>query len=162
MEAAAELAGFFAAHGIWCVSDGGPLIPMLAFEKSDGKRQLVRLAVDDLGKAARMGQQWLDENREGALRAVLVCDGFITLPSGKTDALILEARSYGPPVQSFRMAVPYRNREGPSGFAVHRPKFLGFEGGEPDQDELAAAFFRGVDRHEEGARVWNAHLDQSQ
>jgi hypothetical protein len=36
VEAVAEPAGFFAAHGIWCVSDGGALVPMLAFERPGG------------------------------------------------------------------------------------------------------------------------------
>jgi hypothetical protein len=48
MEAVAEHAGFFAAHGIWCVSDGGPLIPMLAFERPGGKREMIRFVMDRL------------------------------------------------------------------------------------------------------------------
>jgi hypothetical protein len=85
----------------------------------------------------------------------------VTLPSGKTDALLLEARCYGEGGGGFGMAIPYRNAEDPAGFAVYRPKFLSVEGAEPDHDALAEAFFRGVDSHEEGAKVWNAHLDQS-
>ena len=48
MDAVAEHAGFFAAHGIWCVSDDGPLIPMLAFERANGKREMIRFVLDKL------------------------------------------------------------------------------------------------------------------
>jgi hypothetical protein len=43
--------------------------------------------------------------------------------------------------------------------AVYRPKFLKVPGRyESDQSELAAAFFAGVDSHEQAAAVWGAHL----
>jgi hypothetical protein len=59
------------------------------------------------------------------------------------------------------MGVPYRSSDSPHGFAVFRPKFLGFGGGQPDFNRLREEFFRGVDKHEKGAAVWNANLDQS-
>jgi hypothetical protein len=58
MEAATELAGFFAAHAVWSVSDGETLIPLLGYEAGDGMRQLVRLAserIADGALAARTG-----------------------------------------------------------------------------------------------------------
>jgi hypothetical protein len=75
MLATAELAGSFAAHGVWCVSEGGPLTPMLAHEMPDGSRHMMRLVMDDLRKAVDFGRRRLEENPEGARRAVLVCDG---------------------------------------------------------------------------------------
>ncbi len=161
MEAVAEQAGFFAAHGIWCITGGEPLIPMLAFERPGGKREMMRLVSDQLEVGVEQGRQWLADNPEGATHAVLVFDAFITLEGGKTDALVIEARQYQPQRAGFTMAVPYRNPDSPQGFAVFRPKFVGFEGPEPAFKELGEAFFRGVDTHEKGAAVWNAHLDQS-
>jgi hypothetical protein len=32
---------------------------------------------------------------------------------------------------------------------------------EPEPEELATAFFQGVDQHKEGAAVWEAHMDES-
>lgn len=58
------------------------------------------------------------------------------------------------------MAVPYRNAADAAGFAVYRPKFLDVIGAASDYSLLAETFFRGVDRHERGAAVWNAHIDQ--
>ena len=48
MERAVELAGFFAAHGIWCVSDGEPLTPMLAQESAANGRNMLRFASEQL------------------------------------------------------------------------------------------------------------------
>jgi hypothetical protein len=162
MEAVVEHAGFFAAHGIWCVAEGGPLIPMLAFERPDGKRSMMRFVMDQLEAGVAQGRQWLADNPEGATHAILVFDGFIALKDGKTDALFVEAVQYQPERAGFSMAIPYRSAKSPQGFAVFRPKFLGFEGAQPDFNELGEAFFRGVDKHDEGAKVWNAKLDQSQ
>jgi hypothetical protein len=160
---AARLAGFFAAHAIWCVSDGGPLIPILAVELGDGTRQVNRLLGDKLAQGVEMGRQWLESNHFSAQRAVLVADGFVTLPSGRIDALLLDVRDYCEPPSSFSMAVPYRVREHQEGFAVFRPKFVAYPGasGEADYEAAASAFFAGVDEHEEGAKVWNAHIDQT-
>jgi hypothetical protein len=161
MNESARLAGFFAAHGVWCVSDSGPLIPMLAYEGPDGSRRMVRFAAEALETGVDQGRKWLAENPDGAIRAVLVYDGYVTLPSGKTDALLIEVRSYQDPEVSYTMAVPYRNAEHPSGFAVYKPKFVSFNGGEPKYDELAGAFFQRVDQHEKGSAVWNRYIDQS-
>jgi hypothetical protein len=61
-----------------------------------------------------------------------------------------------------KVAVPYRPRSAPQGFAVYRPKFINVAGAdELDYAALAAAFFAGVDSHEQAAAVWNAHLDQT-
>lgn len=161
METLAELAGFFAAHGIWCVSDDGPLTSMLAFERPGGEREMIRFAADQLEVGVEQGRQWLADNPAGATLAALVFDGFITLESGRTDALFIEAVRYQPERAGFAMAVPYRSSDRPEGFAVFRPKFLGFDGPEPAFDRLGEAFFRGVDSHEKGSAVWNESIDQS-
>jgi len=161
MNATGELAGFFAAHAVWCVSDGETLVPILACESSDGSRQMERIEAEQLQDAVRDGKDRLATNPESAARAVLVYDGFVTLNGAKTDALIIDAIEYGAPNTGFTMAVPYRHANDAADFAVFRPKFLGFEGLEPSWHALGEAFFHGVDRHEKGAAVWNASLDQS-
>ena len=161
MNATGELAGFFAAHAVWCVSDAETLVPIFAYESSDGSRQMERIEADELQDAVRHAKERLATNPESASRGVLVYDGFVTLPDGTTDALIVDAVDYGPPRVGFTMAVPYRHAADAAGFAVFRPKFLGFEGVEPSWDAISEAFFRGVERHEKGAAVWNASLDQS-
>lgn len=154
----ARLAGFFAAHGVWSVSDGGPLTPLLGYDEVNGQRGMTRFVAEDIAEGARKGREELETNPAGRLRAVLVLDAYIHLESGKVDALIAEAVEYGPAPKKLVIAVPYR----PEPFAVHRPKFLEIEGF-PDAEtgNLADAFFAGVDAHEQGNAVWSAHLDES-
>ena len=161
MDVLGEMAGFFVAHAVWCVSDADTLTPIMAYRFADGSKQMVRIADEQLEDAVRRGKDWLEHNPEAAAHAVLVFDGLITLADGKTDALIVNATDYGPPRLGFTMAIPYRPSDNPAGFAVYRPKFLDFEGSEPSWEALGEAFFRGVDQHEKGSAVWNASLDQS-
>jgi hypothetical protein len=158
----AKLAGFFAAHAVWCISDGETLVPLVGFEGSDGSQQMYRFATKYLQDGVSQGKEWLARNPESARRAVLVYDGFITLSSGKTDALIIEAMEFEAARTELMMAVPYRHANSPNGFAVHRLKFLSIKGHEQAFDLLSEEFFRGVDQHEKGAAVWNANVDQSQ
>jgi hypothetical protein len=162
MRETARLAGFFAAHGVWSVADGGTLTPLLGYEQADGGRGMDRFVSDDLSGAVLSGQEALQDNRRGSVRAVLVIDAHIQLDTGRTDALIVEAVEYGPVRQSMKMAVPYRPQSAPQGFAVYRPKLIAVTGvNEPGYAALADAFFAGIDSHEQAVAVWNAHLDQT-
>jgi hypothetical protein len=161
MELAVRLAGFLAAHAVWCVSDGDMLIPLMGLETLDGKRQMHRFMAERIEEGVRQGQDRLARNSDGASRAALVYDGFITLPTGKIDALLVDIRDYGSPLRSLLMAVPYRPVNSQQGFAVHRPKFLSFTGPEPDFQAVGSAFFQGVDSHDKAAPVWSRNLDES-
>ncbi|MGO1070937.1 hypothetical protein [Lysobacter sp. CA199] len=161
MNQAIRLAGFFAAHAVWCVADGEDLIPIYAFETEQGERQMVRYASEQIETGVGEARARLSLNPDQARHAVLVHDGYVTLPSGRTDALILSVRDY-PGDLAATMAVPYRNAAHPQGFAVHRPKFLDWRGvSDPDYDALGESFFAGVEEHEMGDRVWQAKLDDS-
>lgn len=167
MTAVAKQAGVLAAHAIWCVSDGGPLVPFVGLELAGGKQNLVRFMDEEcLERAVERAKTHFLANTEGALFATLIYDGYITLPDGKTDALFLESRVYCEPPLLLAMAVPYRNAEDPGGFAVYRPKFQSVSIpdsiSDPDYDALGKAFFAGVDGHEKGADAWSRHMDQGQ
>jgi hypothetical protein len=161
MPAAMELAGFFTAHAVWSVSDGETLIPILGFETQGGQRQMARLVGERLEEGVARGQEWMANNPDGAARAVLIVDAFITLPGSKTDALIATIRDFTNDDAEITMAIPYRPASHASGFAVHRPKFLDFKGPEPDWKSVGEALWRGIESHEKGAAVWNQHLDES-
>ena len=162
MHDTARLAGFFAAHGIWSVSEGATLIPMLGFEHADGGRGMDRFVTDDIGDGANTGMEALHRNQRSAARAVLVVDGYVHLEYGKTDSLIVSAMEYGASGLSMTVAVPYRPQPSPLGFAIYHPKFLEISGVEPDDYQtLGEAFFDGVDSHENAAEIWNAHYDPS-
>lgn len=161
MDSAIELAGFIVAHSVWCVSEGETLVPLIAYDTSDGKRHMLRLASDRMEDGAASGNEWLATNPDHASRAVLVYDGFITIQNKKTDALIVIVRDYSQGEAELTMALPYRPATDSNAFAVHRPKFIDFKGGEPGWDKVAQAFWVGVESHEKGAKVWNEHLDES-
>jgi hypothetical protein len=158
---AATLAGFFAAHAVWCICEGETLVSILAYKRSDGTQEFQRIEDERLEDAVARGNAWLEENPESATCGVLIYDGFITIASSKLDALIMEIREFGERLGALRIVVPYQQAESPTGFAVHRPKF--FDANAPNQDiaALAAAFFKGVERHEKGSAIWNAHIDES-
>jgi hypothetical protein len=158
---AVELAGFFAAHAVWCVCEGETLVPILAFPDQGGAQQFRRLEDERLEDAVARGQQWLAGNPERLTYAVLVYDGFITLASGKTDALVLEVREYEPWNRELRIVVPYRHASASGGFAVHRPKFFDSTRTTLEISALADGFWRGVAKHEKGSVVWNEHLDEA-
>lgn len=155
---AEEFAGFLMAHALWSVSEGGTLTPMIGYVK-EGERSLLQIADGDMKEMVDRGQAWMEANPEEAEHAVFIHDGFVRLPTGRTDALVAYIRDYGPPPMSLQIVVPYRNAKSGQ-FAVHRPKFQAFSG-IPDLAALGEAFFRGINSHEHGARIWNEHLDQS-
>jgi hypothetical protein len=159
---ASELAGYFAAHAIWCVSDGETLTPMLAYTTEDNERRMERLIVnDDLAASVAYGKQRLESNEMDATDAVLLFDGRIPVGKEKLDAIIIEMRAYFSPDSEAVIAVPYAPKA--SGrFRVHKPKLLGWKDCDDfDMDAALRAFFEGVNRHEKGAKVWNDCLDES-
>lgn len=161
MITASELAGFITAHAIWCVSDADGFVPMVAFTTEDGERKLERLVFDDAGAAVEHGRKRLEEDPFSANDGVLAYNGRITIEGDKLDAIILEMRSYGFPWAKAVIAVPYTPANS-STFRVHRPKLIAWhECDDFDINAALEAFFRGIDSHEQGAKVWKATLDQS-
>ncbi len=158
---AVELAGFFLAHAVWSIHEGGPLVPLVAFENAQG-RNMVRFAAEDSRQGVMAAQQFLTANEPSATHAVMVCDAFVTYGDVRKDTLIASVVAYGEPEQSLTIGIPYTPSTEAAPFAVHRPKFLEQVGlGEEDLDGLGEALFRGVDAHEQAGPIWNAALDQS-
>jgi hypothetical protein len=157
--AAAVMAGFFAAHAVWSVSDGETLVPMYAYVDASGQRHLDRLT-GGTSESVSAGRKRLSENPDHAASAILIFDGYIPIADAKTDALILEVRNYGDHATSVTMAVPYVPATSKSPFRVYRPKVMEFPTTENAQ-EFIEAFWKGVEEHTKGAEVWNSHIDQS-
>jgi hypothetical protein len=158
---AAALAGYFIAHGVWSVSDGAPVAPLVAHEGVGG-RGFQKFVTDDVGASALQAEAWLETNPQGAERAVLVLDGFADLDGVRRDALIARVVEYGPPRRVLHIVLPYRPRDADGGFAVHSPRFGGAEGLDAvDLEQLGQAFFAGVGAHAAASPIWTAHLDES-
>lgn len=161
MIVASEFAGFFAAHAIWCVSDGATLIPMLAYTTKGNQRKMERFAHDNLAAAVECGKGKLQSIEMNANDAVLLYDGRITVRDQKLDAIIIEMRAYLSPDSAVVMAVPYTPKSD-GHFRVHKPKLLAWHQCEDfDRTSAMEAFFRGVAAHEKGAEIWNTCLDES-
>src|ERR1700730_8404526 len=133
MFASALLAGFFAAHAVWSVSEGETLVPIYAYIDPSGGRHLERLVTGTFEGSVDEGRKWLAENPHHALCAVLIFDGFIPLADGKTDALVLEIANYGDAAASVTMAVPYVPKSTKAAFKVYRPKITKFPAGQNAQ-----------------------------
>ncbi len=162
MLALADLTGRILAHGVWCVSDPEVFIPLIAHEK-DGKRGMMRVARDTLEEGVEEGKRWLDKNPDGVERAMLLFDGYLTLPGGpKRDALFLRAVEYGPAPLVVELALPYVPGGTAEGFKVGSPKVLKSDGIAEDRwEEFFAAFWVGAKGHADAAKVWARHLDDS-
>lgn len=161
MITAAKLAGFFAAHAIWSVSDSEMLTPMFAFTTAAGERRMDRLAGNDLEKIVVLGKARLAANEDDADDAAFLFDGRIPIGERKYDAIIVEMRAYFSPRSAATLGIPYTPKSA-GGFRVHKPKILQWQNCEDfSLQNVVSAFFEGVDAHEQGAKVWNAALDQS-
>ena len=161
MITASKLAGVFAAHAIWCVSDGETLTPMLAYTTADGERTLERLMVCNEEASVAYGKEKLASNEMDATDAVLLYDGRIPIGKDKVDAIIIEVRAYFSPDAEAILAVPYTPKSSGT-FRVHKPKLLGWTNCEDfDVNAALQSFFEGVDAHEKGAKIWNDCLDES-
>lgn len=159
--AAAALAGYFVAHGLWSVSDGAPVVPMVAHEGEAG-RGYQRFMGEDASTGARRAEEWMSENPHGVSRAVMVVDGYAELDGVRHDALIAHVIEYGPPRRSLHIVLPYRRKDDAAGFAVHSPRFGGAEGLDAvDLEALGQAFFAGVGAHSAASEIWTDHLDES-
>ena len=161
MITAAKPSGFFAAHAIWCVSDGDTLIPMVAYTTEAGERKMERFAHDDLESAVDAAKARLDSGELNADDAALIYDGRITLESGKLDAVMIEMRTEFSPGSQATIAVPY-SPANPGTFRVHKPKLLQWDQCEDfDLDSALESFFEGVAEHEKGNQIWSQSLDES-
>ena len=161
MITASKLAGFFAAHAIWSVSEGDALIPMLAYTREIDDRTMERFVGEDLAQGVAEGKRKLQSNVMDADDAALVYDGLITIRREKVDAIIVEMRAYFSPESEAIIAVPYTPGS-KEVFRVHRPKLLVWKYCDDfGTEDVIHSFFDGVAEHEAGSKVWSECLDES-
>jgi hypothetical protein len=150
-----ELAGFVAAHAVWSLSEGDGFAPFIAHTTEGGERKMTPLA------DVAAGREQIAANPMNADDAVLVHAGRINGPNGPLDAVILEMRCYDIPGAEAAIAVPYTPKSSGQ-FRVHQPTLARWDGCDDfDIDTAFQAFFHGIESHEQGAKVWNAALDES-
>ena len=103
---ASELAGFFAAHAVWSLSESDSFSPLFAYTTEDGEKKMERL-VGDLPAAVEHGRQRLEGNEVDAIDAVLLYDARIPADNEKLDAVVIEMRSHCFPWAKATIAIPY-------------------------------------------------------
>lgn len=155
-----EQAGFLLAHALWGASEGGgPHAAVLSFERA-GERELLRLSPEQVEAGVTFGQEWLANNPEAVPWAVLVYDGYVELPQGRRDALVLQAVDHGPPRRALHLVLPFRAPEAPGGFGAGRPRVVHLEGLEQAQlPDLLKALGRGMETHQRGAEALQKGFD---
>jgi hypothetical protein len=149
-------AGFFAAHGIWCVAPGETLIPMLVHCSAGAKPTMQRLVSAEIPAVVEQAKAKLASDAQEFGGAILVYDTIVTLGDWRTDAVLIEAVT---PIDRLTVAIPYRPKKFLRRFRVYKPKFLGC----PDSlvEQMVQKFWDGVGSHEKANKVWSSHIDQS-
>ncbi len=148
------MAGNFASHAIWNVSSGDTLVPIVGFLKGDGTHHMERLMMGS-GEAVSVGEIKINQLTDEHTGATFIKDGFVTLESGKTDALIVDVTFSDNSDKKVQFLIPYRNANHQRGFAVHRLKITKASGFESDDyGWISDAFFDGLESHEQGGKIW--------
>lgn len=91
--AMSALAGFALRHGIDSAGSGGPIIPFVMLEYTDGTRKLVRFVTDAAGARAAAEAE-LAKSSDVAMYAFAL-DGYLTIDGQKSDAILVEASREG-------------------------------------------------------------------
>lgn len=158
-----EMAGYWAGHAVQGVATGEMLIPIVGYLGTDQQTSMERLLMDSSVEAMQQGDARITNLAADKLGAVFIRDGLVTLPTGKTDCLIVDIRFASDKQRHFQWLLPYRNAGHEAGFAVHKPKASAGAGFSNDElQELAAAFFDGLENNEEALEVWNSNfVDQA-
>ena len=93
-------------HGIGSIQRGGPLIPFVLVDGTDGERDIKRFMADDLEHAQAAAREHL-RGLAGAERVALAYDGYLTVDGDRSDAVLVEAQELGQGV-ALRFAQRYR------------------------------------------------------
>ncbi|MGJ7603190.1 tetratricopeptide repeat protein [Variovorax sp. LT1R20] len=116
---AARCLGQLASHAMYMVSEGGSLMPTVLHPSADGKRwAFVNIVDESSDSALRRARAALEAQREGPPFAAFACEASVTLPTGRTDAIVIELRCHGDAPLAVTLVFPFRPAGDPQGFAI--------------------------------------------
>lgn len=147
-------AGFAAAYALHCrrgLPEQAVFPPMLLLPHPEKHWDLRQLMFDSADEAVAHGQSILAHNPDNLPCAVLVYEGYVHLPRGRFDAVMLDIRSYrGNKPLSVQAAIPMRpNADGT--WSVGTPVFHGNAfANEHEALAAAAQLYRGMGDFEQG------------
>lgn len=148
MEQAIDNAGFIAGVAVQHLADGKEWAPTLISFDENRVASVMAIAGED-GGSVEEGRAMLAGGADGAANAALIFDGYLGIDDVRTDALIVEVRSYGAEAGSIQMALPYRPAGDAGDFTVLPLKILAYDGPGITREMIVTAFFRGVERDPE-------------
>jgi len=116
---AARCLGQLASHAMYMVSEGGNLMPTVLHPSADGKRwTFVNIVDESSDNALRRARAALEAQREGPPFAAFACEASVTLPTGRTDAIVIELRCHGDAPLAVTLVFPFRPASDSQGFAI--------------------------------------------
>jgi len=155
--AAAELAGFLAAHSIWVVSEGD-MDPAVMYATASGERHLDRFSGDP-GDMLAIGQRRLRDNPMNAVVAALAFVRHAPAGQGEGSAVLIDLRAYSMPEARLRVAILFSRADGR--LCASKGRVVASKNCESlDKAEVMRAFMKGVAAHEKGWAVWKRSLAQ--
>lgn len=138
------------------VAAGNRKIPILLQVGSADEHTFVTLMHESLDAAIDEGQSRLATNPDGLKFQGLIYDAYANLPSGRSDALVLELRRYQPEAHSLILFFPYRPANHPNGFALYAPWLKDGSLTADQYPALAEALYRGLDSFKLDDFSWQA------
>ncbi|KPJ95446.1 MAG: hypothetical protein AMJ53_02735 [Gammaproteobacteria bacterium SG8_11] len=159
---AAELAGFLTAHAILVISEGKTLIPIYGYLNAKDEMIMETLYDDLLKNGTETGKVKLDKNPDKSSVGVLIYDVRLTYDSGNIDALVIEFRDFGPNSGLAKLLLPYTPATSKSKFVVHQPSVIRMtKHMEEEKERILQNYYKGIDKHSVGAKVWRRHSAES-
>ncbi|MFT4626465.1 MAG: hypothetical protein ACI8PZ_005142 [Myxococcota bacterium] len=155
MQTACTLAGFVGAQALWGVSEGGALVPLLAFESAEGQRSMDRFPGEDVAAAIDAALEGQVANAGGQPVSVVAHQARLPLADGPVDAMVLYVVDR---VARRRVVLGVPFALEPE-LAVLTLQVLHVDNVEERELEaLVDAFFTGVEGHPYGTRLWAEHF----
>ncbi|WP_269532744.1 hypothetical protein [Chitinimonas sp. BJYL2] len=140
---AVEQTGFLAATSIFMVQ-GGQLTPTSLEPGADGNATLISHMFEHPGEAIERCAQQMASNPKSLPHQAFVYDAYSYLPTGRTDALILEMVAYKPKPFRISVALPYRQASANEDFALQDPILLDCSMAKDFHPEIFAQFYKGI------------------
>ncbi|GAA5176084.1 hypothetical protein GCM10025771_09890 [Niveibacterium umoris] len=153
---ALEFAGSATAFAIWNVMEGSDHPPSLTHRFASGKVLTQNMMFLSWNEAIENSKKVLKSNAENAQVSALTYDGFINLPSHRTDALVLELQAYQPLPFTAHIVIPYRSAKKPEGFALYAPRVLDLSIDAAHLPAVREGFFSGIRSFNPGD-MWDKH-----
>jgi|GEM_PF-5879304 len=157
--------GFFISHSVWSIFDGSVLVPFGVTGRNYKDAKLVRFVNEKhYEESVEDANKFLRENSEVNKFTSIYFDGYYTYANGeRIDSIFMTGHFFiENKVIEIKMCVPYQRRKFLKKFKIFKPKLI--EVSNCTDSEVSNSFdyfWKGVNLHSEGSKIWNKYIDQS-